>query len=514
MVVVLAVLLVTTAVTPATLAQQADQPVRDAELTVRQESYVEEGVARKAANGTPVYEVRGERVWLRPSNFDAGSVVQFGVEREGADLTFDQSFGAYSFTSNGAEASFRVFWVVIEPVSTTNATNGTVAATRRVRYEATIKVVGQADLDHLAAGQIGEIRADAATWSEVDDRLEDLQREDLLVWQLLRGGDPPSKEVILQGAFAAYVTTRDPFRLLTGGLRNVIIVLVLSIGGLAYLAMREGYGAFAFWRMKRALNIHKSNEAAEGELAERVLEFERSEKHKALQNVDWQDLGFNDDEAAAYRQLGDTTRQGFENLLAELPPAVWFRDRLRAMHHCGYRALVEREDGGDVLEAELVELDAPDAPDEPFLTDLEDVDDELLAALTDDPLAWSFDPVTADYDPVDVFDVDPPTLSLDGFADELERQLEWFDDPEQLAQGLHEHVRAVAASNYTDSEGRPRVDRRALNSWLRASQLIGETMNVPSARVAAQHLERILIDHDPTREAEQLAQEIEGGQYA
>lgn len=507
----------TPAVTSTAIAQTAEQTIRTADLDVRQESYVEGDVSRQASNGTPVYVVGGERVWLSPRNFDTNSVVQFGVEREGADMAYDQGLDAYTFTSNGAEATFDVFWIVVEPVTSTNAsTNQTTSATRRVRYEATISVDRQADLDHLAAGEIDQIRSDAENWSEVDDRIEDLQRQDLLLWQVLRGGDPPNKETILDGAFTAYVTTRDPFRLLTGGLREVVVLLVLSVGGLAYLALREGYGALAMWRMKRALNIYKSTEADEGEVSDRVLELDRVERERALQNIDWQSepLNFNDHEAEAYRQIGDTARQGFENLLSEIPPFVWFRDRLRAMHHCGYRAVVEYDDDGDIEHAELVDLDEMGAPDEEETVGLEDVDEDLLVELTDDPLVWSFNPVLADYDPQDVFDVDPPTLSLDGFASELSRQLEAFDSSEDLAQGLHEHVRAVAASEYCDSEGRPRVDRRAINSWLRASQLIGETMNIPSARVAAQHLERVLIDHDPAREAEQLAEEIEGGRYA
>lgn len=504
----------TAGLVPTAAAQQTDLTTRSADLDVRQESYVEGDVSRQASNGSPVYVAGGERIWLKPRNFETNSVVQFGVEREGADMSYDQALDAYTFTSNGAEATFDVYWIVVEPVTSTNAsTNQTTTATRRIRYEATIRVDRQADLDHLAAGEIGAIRSDAANWSEVEDRIEDLQRQDLLLWQVLRGGDPPDKETILEGAFAAYVTTRDPFRLLTGGLRVVIITLVLTVGGLAYLALREGYGAVAFWRMKRALNIYKSTEAAEGEVSDRVLELERVEKERALQNVDWQALGFSDHEAEAYRQIGDTARQGFENLLSEIPPFVWFRDRLRAMHHCAYRAVVDYDDD-TIKNAELVDLDEIGAPEEDETVALDDVDDELLVELTDDPLAWSFNPVLADYDPKDVFDVDPPTLSLDGFATELSRQVEAFDSPEQLAQGLHEHVRAVAASEYCDSEGRPRVDRRAINSWLRASQLLGESMNIPSARVAAQHLERVLIDHDPAREAEQLAEEIEGGRYA
>jgi len=165
----------------------------------------------------------------------------------------------------------------------------------------------------------------------------------------------------------------------------------------------------------------------------------------------------------------------------------------------------------DVEDVDLVDFEEAAAGD---LVGLQEADADLLSAVCNDESVYAFNLLTADYDPAEAFETAPETLTLDEFVERLPTQLDWFDDPLRIAQGMHEHIDAVAESNYCDPDGRPIPSRRTLNSWLRASQWLGDRLNIRAARVAGEHIERMLIDHDPGREAEEFAKDIQEGKYA
>lgn len=509
--------LASVAVAPVAGAAAADV-TRPADLVVRQESYVNEDVTVQTDNGTPVYSVRGERIWLRPSNFDPSTVVDAGIDRGAGELSYDEEMGAYTFTSEGEEASFTLYWIALEQVAV-GGTNSSNTSVQRVRYEATVRVVGQAQLDHAEAGELEALRQDADNWRSINDTFQDVREMDLLLWTLARGGEPPSTEALIEGMINTYVTTRDPFRLLTGGFFQVIVLLTLSLGGLLYLAIREGWAAYVGRRMKKRLNIYRAAEAEEGELKENILEQDRQERLQIWSNLDFNDFGWSDHEAAAYRELGDTPREALEHLITDvLPPTLVVHDRLQAMAQQGFVARVlEREDAedddepGDVLEAEVVRADDVDDDD-----DVEELDEptlDLVDALSNDlVMIWDFNPAEAGID-LESFADPPTTFTLSEALEELQLPIDRFEDEQAAAKLLHEHVEWAADSKYTDEYGTPRSSQRVLNSFLSTSRWLADTQDLPTPRILAEHIEAMLLAHDPGREAEEFAREVRAGKH-
>lgn len=505
-------LLLSVAVGPVATAAAADV-TRPADLVVRQESYVQESVSVQTQNGTPVYTVRGEQVWLRPSNFAPESVVDFGVDRGAGELAYDEAMGAYTFSSDGEQASFSVYWIALEEVAVGGA-NNTSTTVQRVRYEATIRVVDQADLEHAQTGELAALREDANNWRSWNETVQDVREMDLLLWTFVRGGEPPSTEALLEGMISTYVTTRDPLRLLTGGFFSVIVILTLSLGGLLYLAIREGYAAYAARRMKKKLNIYRAVESDEGEISDRVLEADRREREQVWGNLDFNDFGWSDHEAAAYREaLGDTPREAIERIATDiLPPVLQVHDRLQAMSQVGYVARVlERGEDDEVLEAEVARED--DVDDDDDVEQLDEPSEDLLDELLTDPvMIWDFDPTAVDLD-FSEFSDPPVTFTLDEALDALRLQVERFEDPKAVAKLLQEHVEWAASSDYTDEHGAPRSTQRVLNSFLETSQWLADVHSIPSARILAEHIETALLAYDPGREAKRFADDVREGKY-
>lgn len=509
----LAVLLVlATVATPLVGAVAAADDTRPAELAIRQESYVDGDVSRQQQNGTPVYSAAGERIWIKPQNFDPANVVDFGVDRAAGELGYDQELGAYTFSSEGEEASFTLYWIVLEQQQVAAANNTTTTKVQRVRYEATVRITDQVDLDHVPAGQLDRLREDADQWQSFNGTLQDIRESDLLLWAFRK--DPPDTETLLQGMINTYITTRDPLRLLTGGLMAVILTLTLTVGGLLFLAIREGIAAIAARRMRTRLNQARANEPYEGELSDRVLEADREERDQIWSNQDFQDFGWSDHEAAAYRELGKTPREAFERIVTDvIPPKLQIRERLQAMSQLGYVALVrERDDDGAVVDAEVVLEDEIEGED-PEIVELDDPDEDLVEALWNDRAMLEFDPVEADIDLGD-FETEPVTLSVDEALAELGLQVDRFEDEKDAMRLLHEHIEAAASSDYTDDVGTPKTSMRVLQSWLETSTWLRDVHGFPSARKLADHLEAAIKRFDPGREAEEYAEDVRSGKDA
>jgi hypothetical protein len=508
----LAVLLVlATVATPLVGAVAAADRTEAAELTVRQESYVGGDVDLQTQNGTPIYSAEGERILIVPQNFAPENVVDFGVDRGTGELAFDQGLGAYTFSSEGEVASFGLYWVVLEEtqVAGANATNST--AVDRVRYEATVRITGQADLDHAEAGTVEEMRRDANNWRSFNDTLQDVRESDLLFWALRK--EPPDTETLLQGMVNTYVTSRDPFRLLTGGLFAVIITLTFTLGGLLFLAMREGLGAWKSRKLWKRLRTYRSNEPYEGELSERLLEADRAERSQIWSNSDFQDMGWSDHEADAYRELGRTPREAFEQILSIMPPEQIIRERLQAMAQVGYSARVlDRDADDEIADAEVVPIEDVD-DDQDDVASLADPSDALVEAVWNDHAMIHFDPTEADID-VSEFEQEPTTVSIDELADELPVQIERFEDEKALAKLVHEHVDTAARSEYCDEQGTPNTSMRALGSFLETSTWVRDTHGFPAAGKLAEMLETAIRKFDPGLEAAEYADDVRSGKDA
>lgn len=503
-----ALLVLATVAGPIAGVAAAADTTRAADLVVRQESYVDEDVTRQQQNATSVYTVRGERITIKPRNFDPSNVVESGVDRGIGTLSFDEELGVYHFSSDGEEASFNLHWIVLEEteVAGSNATE-----IQRVRYEATIRVVGLANVDHVRPGTLAELREDGEKWRDWNDTLQDVREMDLLLWSFR--GDPPDTETLLQGMVNTYVTTRDPFRLLTGGFFAVIITLTLTVGGLLWLAIREGLAAIAARRLRKQLNIYKATEAEEREVSERLLEIDRAETDRIWSNLDFNDFpGWPDHEADSYRDLGHTPRAAFERIVTDImPPELQIRERLQALDQLGYVARVrERDEEGSVVDAELVKEDEF-VFSEAEQVSIADPGDDLVEVLWNDQTLIDWNPVAADLD-ISEFETDPVTFSLDEALDAIDLQVDRFEDEKAAAKLLQDHIEWAAKSEYTDDLGTPKTSMRVLNSFLETSTWLRDVHGIPSARILVDHLERAILDYDPGKEAEEFADTVrEGG---
>lgn len=507
-----ALLILATVAGPTLGAVAAQEAAKPAELVVRQESYVDEAVSVQTQNGTPVYTARGEQLWLKPQNFDARSVVDFGVDRGAGAISYDDAFGAYEFSSQGEQASFTVFWVVLEETQVSGANNTTQVS--RVRYEATIRIVELASVDHVRPGELEDMRAAANNWESFNDTLQDVRESDLLLWSLRQ--EPPDTETLIQGMINTYVTTRDPFRLLTGGLFAVVVTLTLTVGGLLFLAIREGLAAIYARKLRKRLNIYQATEAEEGEISDRILELDRSEREQIFANLDFQDLTsgdrlWSDHEAASYRSLGQTPRAAFERIITDImPPELQIRERLQAMSQLGYVAAVrERDEDGEIVDAEIVR-ESEFIFDEDEKIPIDDPSEYLVDAVWNDQTMIDFDPVAADIS-IDAFETDPVTFTIDEALEALDLAVDRFEDEETAAKLLQDHLEWAAKSEYTDETGTPRGPLRVLNSFYETATWIRDINGPPSARILAEHIERALLEYDPGREAVEYAEDVREG---
>lgn len=506
-------------------------PTDGADLVVRQESYIGKDVKQSSADGRPVYTARGERLIIVPQNFQADNVVDFGVTTDAGTLDYDSTLGAFIFSPEGEQASFQMYWIVAQQAA---ATGGNSTGSQQHKYVATIKIAGGVGLAHRPTTEFSQTRQAAANWNEFNSTIQDVRDQDLLLWF----GPPPDTETVINGMVATYVTSRDPFRLLSGGLTAVILTLTLTIGGIAWLALREGYAALAMYKLRSKLGLYRSIEHAEAEISERVLALDLQERERAVANKDWNDK-YTDTEAAALRELADTPREGLIEAGNRLLPEVWLGDRLKALASFGFVARVtERDADGSIADAELVPPDdvtgnpsADPAPDGGTATagDGDDGDEgpdgarpddivslgnpsrDLTLALADDPVViHEFDMGSANIDP-ETLDSSPTSYTLPELLDEFEIQFQHFDDMAAAGEALHEWIDVIAESPYCEADGTPRPARVALNSLLSSMQWLGDGYDHPTARLMSEYVERVLVEYDPSRESQQVVRDIKHG---
>lgn len=482
----------------------AQQSAADADLSIRQPEYVDGAVERFSADGLTGYRVAGPEQLIRPQNFDPDDVVNAGVATQGGQLSYDRSLGVYVFDPQGNEGTFELFWTVEQTVQQ-DGENGSQPVTERRQYEAAIRVTGKAAMEHQPAGTTQQAQADAQKWREFNSTVSDIRESDLLLQ-----GSAVTNDQIVESALNLYVTARDPPRALQGGFTQFhVLVLLGGVGFTAAVLFWAFIGIRAWYKERKRNQRYEAIEDAEGELNERLRALDEEQRRQAFNNWEWRDIVSNDHLADGLRALGDTPREAYERLSNEiLLPEVWIRDKLATMGADGYVAVVDERDDGDIVDAHLAPHD--DVDDSAEIVELQDeLPDSLFPIVTNDQKFRSFDLRKADVEPTDVEGA--TTLDIDALHEELDRQLDWFDDPEQGAELLYEFVDTVADSPYSDDDGTPIATRRALNEYLHEASLLRDTFAFGLPRQQANLLEFSLSSYDPAAAADKFRHDVEDG---
>lgn len=518
--VVLAVLAAT--VTPAVAAAETTTTppeARDARLAIEQPSYVDGDVSRESLNGNATYVVKGERQLIKPTNFNAIDVVDFGVQEDAGTLSYSDDMGVFEF-SGGQQGTYHLHWTVRERYAVENeSTNTTETDTRRVRYEALIRVSGETGLVHMSQAERDRLEENADLGATVNATMSEIRAMSLPLVD-----NTGSDKELFEKTASLYVTYGKPLSWLSGSFTQLMLLIALSPGGWLLVALvLIGFGG-ALYRARKKANVFETTESDEGTVRERHAELDQKERTQSAQNLNWTDFFDDPHTADAFEKLGRTPKDGVTKLLKTgISPEVWIRDRLQAMHLAGWTARVERdpqpdggdddddETAGDIVSATLL------SPD----TDLDEIDGETVSiddeidALAD-VLDWTseelveFDLVNADIE-WDALDTKPVTMDASELPEELGMQFDRLDDQTVASQYLLEFVESVHQHRFTDSDGDPETVREILNDWLHATQYFGDVAKLPGTMVARQHLQRALADYDENEEARKFSEEVRSG---
>jgi|GEM_PF-6018051 len=429
-----------------------------ADLDVEQPHYVESSVEEDAGGNTTTYLVRGTHQELRPLNFDVANVSDFGVEQAGASLTYDATTGEYVFDSGGQSGTYTVYWQVAVSQPVQGSANETVLRTQR--YEAQIQVRTSA-YAHIEQSRLDQLQEDSQNWTEVVSAFDAV------------GPDKPIEEE-LQDAIDAYAFLSNPFRALTGDFTAAVIVLTMTNGGRILLGLLVLLPLVAVAgkllerrRLKQRLpDVH--------ELDVEKLKRMRDKRKKRLVEVTPHDLPLDPRTADKLQEAwGENLWLIADKLHRLLPDVVTKRIFAQAMAHQGYVATYARDDGGGLVDVEIVHRD--------------ELDDEPLAGRTYDPL----EPVSDDdsrfshdeavfealsWDQIDhrALTEDVPLSAIDApikpsdVTDDLLAQTdvdvpEDFESREAFADALGEVCRYAVGHEYTTEDGHIKPERSALN---------------------------------------------------
>lgn len=503
---VFVVLLLASAIGPA-VAGATPPAIRTADLAIDQPSYVESDVQTTADNGSRVYQVAGEELAIVPQNFAQEDVVDFGIEAEAGTLTYDEDFDEYVLVPEGT-GTYQVYWVVNEEIETGSG-NNTTTTTRSVRYEAAIRVTGGTDLVHRSAGSVAGLREDAENWREFNSTIHSSEL----------AGPGADTETVVQEMIDWYKLRKSPLEALTGNLTTIVFLIVTTLGGLLLLVIIGFYVQHSLWRLYKRLNVFHTIEAEEGEAKEAVAELDYQARIQRLQDLDWNDIFGDDHVAWAFRDtFGESVLDGVVGYLSATSPRALMRDRLRAMGHDGYVAVVDEaatDGGGDdatTIEAATIYPPEAELPADGERADLATATverlDDILDTLEswDEPVIRRFDLAAADYDATEL-DVPFEQSDIDVLAEELHAEMRHFEDETAFAEYLLEFVTTVREHPFTDDEGRIDEVRYAMNHWLKLAQLLDDRFNFPAVHYHREAIERALTDHDPESKVEQLIED-------
>jgi len=506
---------------------------RQAQLHVEQPHYVDGDVRTSSADGDRVYHAKGESLEIRPQNFDGERVVDYGIESGGGSgqLSYDPQTGEFGLTAS-AEGSYEVYWIVSERVAIKNESenasgneSNTTTQTRQVRYSAIVRVEGAVGMEHMPSGDLEATKADAQKWEEFNSSVADLKGRSL--WVQLGLQDPMSTEQLIQSMISAWMMVNDPIAALTGD-SSILIVLFMSLTGIAFLGALAAYHTGVIVWLYRKLNIHETTEAAEGEVAERLAALDDEERRRRLAKRDFVDVFSDGHIADAFRDLGANPLEALENWVSRLRQRFAFHDRLQAMDQAGYVAVVDdraaadsgaSEDGADEAvptSARVVhEDDLPeDVPDGQAVQSLDvDVDADLLNALD-----WAqaeireFDFVAADFDraecvtPIEEYD-------LDALLELSDLDMRNFSDEAAAGEYLRDLLADIREHPICDDQGRVKTLRYGLEQFLRSAALLEDRYELP-IDYYVDLVDRAVDEHDAREQAVGTLRDVQEGKYA
>ena len=499
-------------------AQVAEQR---ADLAVQQPDYVDGEVRTQRTDDRTVYIAQAGDLTIAPQNFGNGTVVDFGVETDAGQLTYNEAFDTYEFSAEGETGSFELYWSVEETRQVTE-NNTTLTETVRTRYTAVIRVESIPDVQHISNAEYEQTQEDAANWSAFQGELEGIF------------GQGVDTELRTQEAVNLLLLRHEPLSALSGGFSSTLLLLV-GVGGPGGLLVGLLWLAWHLWTRRddiRYRNKQESLKPAKEGLDDMLATLQDEERRRELQNLDWNDIIPDDRVARAMREIfGETVFDGVVRLQELLLPEKLVRDRLRVMGANDYvgvytRAVTDGGDGDDevgeiVLESADVIQRGTDHDHEETL-DLQsasgDIFDAYVAALDwDDPDLRAFDLAGADLPTLDGEDVRGSAVEMEGMdleelMTELDVQGRDFDTPDVWGEYLLEFVESVRASPYCDEHGRPDTTRYVLNNWLQVSQTLRDRHDFPLMEFTGDAIERALLDIDPVAEAEETVRSIERGE--
>lgn len=525
-------LLVLSAVAPA-VGTVAAQPANQTETGTTNQSLEADlavetptgDVSTSRSNGTTRYTASAGPLELHPQNFDEGDVVDFGADAPGATLGYQSEYGQFEYSANRSGTS-TVWWVVAETVQDGNETTQV-----QRRYEAEIRLTDDATTATMTEAELQGLRADAEKWEEFNaSYLQEAKSYDSPY-----ATEPESDEEAAQRMLDAYKTQHNIFAALSGNFTDILVLLVLTMGGWLFLALILVYHFSAIGTVSKRLNRYIRSEAQEGDLQDKRTDLQHMRDQMALENTDLQDIpGITDREAQAFRDAmdGESLRDWVAGVIQDGPLSVVaiVLYRLHGMGHDGYDAIVDECSSEPSIELVEPDGDLPDglADTEPVTTlddtdgkdryrvDLAgmgpDIEDLLLRQIE----SWDHGAVTewsildSDVEPGDVeYHVD--SLNLEALQQDLGIDQHRFDNEEAFGEALMEIVEHVEQHPSMDRDGSPNPTRHVLERLLKVDNHLADKYRVPICDMQRDAISAALANHDPGKRIEQTTEDITSG---
>ena len=505
---------------------------RSADLVVEQPDYVADDVAERTENGTPLYVAGGERLYIAPQNVDHDNVTDAGLATDAGHFEYHDGLGVYVLEPQGHEGTFDLYWDVRE-TTTVDDGNETTTETETVRYEALVRVESHTDGVYLGAGEHDELQNQSAIGEHAEGIVADLESRWLPFFDT--SGDT---ETVLERMGTLAATLGNPLNIFEEGYIGFHTFVVLSIGGTLAALQYLGFFAWVVRKLRREKHEFEVAEAHEGDLAQKELRVEERERLNKLANMDWFDIFEDDHVARAFRdQFGETVLDGWTRLNSLILPEHLVRDRVKAMGHAGYVAVgafdgpispsepqgESDEDTDPVPSLEAVRLVREDDLEHEGLGERElamtlpdpsnaPVDLETIVDRLDwnDPELVAFDFADAGVDP-QAIETSVDTLDLERVVEQLDTQMQHFDDEQQYGQYLCEFVEHVREHPFTDDDGTPDDLRYAFNNLLQAAQLLDDRFGYPLSAYQVDAFDGALETYDRSARAAAYSEEVSHG---
>lgn len=481
-------------------------------------------VSSERVNGTSRYTAASAPLELHPQNFDGADVVDYGVTTPGGALAYQSRFGQFEFSAN-ATGTYDVYWVVSEQVATDN---GTVQAQRR--YTAQVRVTDSASSVTLSQSQLDSIEATAAKWQEFNETY--VQPD--LGYDSFYAPEPDGPQELAEAYSSAYRTQHNFVAALSGNFTQIVTILVLTTGGLLFLALAIAYHFLSLSSLKGRLNKRLRSEAHEGDIQRKRAEQSKQQDLMTMENTELQDIdGISDRDAQAIRDAvgGVSVRDVYEAFESGgvLSPEALVADRLRAMGAAGYYGEVVqsngettdvsvRESGGSTGEdgsADRATSRAELASDDTTEVNLASMDDGLTELFLSEMDEWDcaafreFDMSDVDVDLTDATSID--SLDLATVRDDLGVEAHRFGDEASFGEALADLCDHIRMHPSTGSDGGVAETRQALELLLKVHNSLADEFDLPTAEWRRQAIQAALQHHDAGARVERTVSDINAG---